>query len=196
MQIQLDLDEQLVNQILSAYGIDQAELTANQTTAAEAVQLLLETAAEVMSGNKDESLAALKLDEEEIKNELLNIASAQHPVELDTHDRGVIEEVWTPDLGKKPLAEAPERLAELEDLIASIFGILAVDPSLRQFVTIRRTITNDPVSEVVFTQVNDPIEVKVQTLDKVIRWRLDPKEGLLIVGAPISDPEEVRPGRR
>jgi hypothetical protein len=63
-------------------------------------------------------------------------------------------------------------------------------------VTIRRTITNDPVSEVVFTQVNDPIEVKVQTLDKLIRWRIDPKEGLLIVGAPISDPEEVRSGRR
>jgi hypothetical protein len=196
MQITLEIDDKLAEALLRAQGIGPAELAEAETSPPEAVELVLTAAVSVLAGSPDEATAGLIIDQDALRDELLRIAGAQRPIDLDLSpsERGQPIKVWTPDTKWQPLEGAPARYFELEDHVASIFEMLAVQPELRTLVSRRRGLTDEPIMEGVFAEVHDPFEFRTVMGGGLYRIRIAPT-GALVIGSLEGQPSAVRGGR-
>jgi len=196
MQITIEIDDQLAAALLRTQGIGPDELTEAETSPEEAVELILTAAASVLAGQPDEATAGLAIDAEALRDELLRIAGAQRPIEIDIPptERGQPIRVWTPDTKWQPLEGAPSRYFELEDHLASLFEILAVEPALRTLVSRRRGLVADDIQEGVFAEIHDPVEFRTVMAGGLYRCRLAPT-GAILIGSLDGQPSQVRGGR-
>ena len=196
MQITIEIDDKLAEALLRAQGIGPAELAEAQTSPEEAVELVLTAAVSVLAGSPDEATAGLAIDQEALRDELLRIAGAQRPIDLDISpsERGQPIRVWTPDTKWQPLEGAPSRYFELEDHLASLFELLAVEPELHTLVSRRRGLTEENIMEGVFAEVHDPFEFRTVMGGGIYRCRIAPT-GALVIGSLDGQPTQVRGGR-
>lgn len=190
MRVTFEVDDSIVARLLAEQGIDAIALTDAGLTAAEAVTLIARAAIDVLAGTAAEN-APISIDREALARELSLIAGAQRPLAVDLETRGQPRAVWTPDTRWVGLDDAPERYAELEEHLASLFDLLATNPELATLVSRRLLPDNNETQEVFFASLEEAVVVRVRLAESLYRFRIAPA-GAIVIGSPEAPPERIR----
>ena len=190
MRITFDVDDSTVSRMFAELNVDEASMADAGLTPEQAAALIARAALDSLAGISSDD-ALVTIDRDTLARELGLIAGAQRPLAVDLETRGQPKAVWTPDARWAALDEAPERYAELEEHLASIFDLLATNPELATLVSRRWLPDNNETQEVFFAKLEESLVVRVRLADALFRFRIAPA-GAIVIGSPEAPPERIR----